>query len=236
MLPVGDASSHGSGDQLSTASNKRKIEHVRSQLPKQSPPGKETSGVREVVGSAAALVEPSWDVDHDYSSRVHHMQQDSSERLTPAEEELITQLTSALEEVSNPVQGAKDMPTIEVTASETVKDPISTPDIVQEFFDFGMDAGIFEEEKSPVPCEEMAKSPVKTETTKEDGLRISSPVRKDQIMDYLQDQVPGTSPRSVFGSESGYDSSSSPRYFASDDEQNIDFDMDSFSELFPSLF
>lgn len=184
--------------------------------------------MRQVVGTTATVLEPSWDVDHDYSSRVHHTEQEPNERLTPAEEELITQLTSALEEVPNPIQSIRHMPTVAVTESETVKD-VSTPVIVQEFFDFGMDSGIFEEAKSPVSSEENLK-------ILEESPMVVSPVRKDQLMDYLQDQVSSTSPRSVFGSESGYESSSSPRCFASDDEQNIDFDMDSFSELFPALF
>lgn len=192
--------------------------------------------MRQVVGTTATVLEPSWDVDHDYSSRVHHTKQDSNERLTPAEEELITQLTSALEEVANPIQIIRDMSTIADTGSETVKE-ISTPDIVEDFFDFDMDSGLYNETKLPVTSEE--KSTVLSEESLK-GLNensvVVSPLRKDQILDYLQDQVTSTSPQSVFESESGYDSSSSPTYFASDDEQTIDFDMDSFSELFPALF
>lgn len=192
--------------------------------------------MREVVGTTAAVLEPSWDVDHDYSSRVHHTKQDSNERLTPAEEELITQLTSALEEVANPIQIITDMSTKADTESETVKE-ISTPDIVEDFFDFGMDSGIFNESKLPVTAEEKS-TVISEESLKglEENPIVVSPLRKDQILDYLQDQVSSTSPQSVFESESGYDSSSSPTYFASDDEQTIDFDMDSFSELFPALF
>lgn len=192
--------------------------------------------MREVVGTTATVLEPSWDVDHDYSSRVHHTKQDSNERLTPAEEELITQLTSALEEVANPIQIITDMSTKADTESETVKE-ISTPDIVEDFFDFGMDSGIFNESKLPVTAEEKS-TVISEESLKglEENPMVVSPLRKDQILDYLQDQVSSTSPQSVFESESGYDSSSSPTYFASDDEQTIDFDMDSFSELFPALF
>lgn len=183
-----------------------------------------------MVGTTATVLEPSWDVDHDYSSRVHHTEQDSNERLTPAEEELITQLTSALEEVANPIQNITNMSTGADTEFETVKE-ISTPDIVEDFFDFGMGSGIFDETKLPVTSEK-TKPPVMSE----ENPMVVSPLRKDQILDYLQDQVTSTSPQSVFESESGYDSSSSPTYFASDDEQNIEFDMDSFSELFPALF
>lgn len=189
-----------------------------------------------MVGTTATVLEPSGDVDHDYSSRVHHTKQDSNERLTPAEEELITQLTSALEEVANPIQIITDMSTKADTESETVKE-ITTPDIVEDFFDFGMDSGIFNESKLPATAEK--KSTVITEESLkglEENSMVVSPLRKDQILDYLQDQVSSTSPQSVFESESGYDSSSSPTYFASDDEQTIDFDMDSFSELFPALF
>ena len=188
------------------------------------------------MGTTATVLEPSWDVDHDYSSRVHHTQQEPNERLTPAEEELITQLTSALEEVPNSVQSITNMPTVAVQGFET--EDITTPDIVEDFLNFEMDSDIFEV-KSPIRSEEEAKCSVTSEENLkvlEESPRILSPVRKDQILDYLQDQVTSTSPRSVFGSESGYESSSSPRYFASDDEQNIDFDMDSFSELFPTLF
>jgi len=190
--------------------------------------------VRQVVGTAATVLEPSWDVDHDYSSRVSHTEQDPNERLTPAEEELITQLTSALEEVANPIQNIPNIPTVAAERSPTVKD-ISTPDIVEDLFYFGMDSAMFQEAKSPITTEE-AKSPVASKENLEESLMVVSPIRKDQILDYLQDQVASTSPQSVFESESGYESSSSPRYFASDDEQNIDFDMDSFSELFPTLF
>lgn len=193
--------------------------------------------MRQVVGTTTTVLEPSWDVDHDYSSRVHHTEQDSNERLTPAEEELITQLTSALEEVANPIQNVTDMSTVADAGSETVKE-ISTPDIVEDFFDFGMDSVIFDETKCPVASEEIKSTVMSEESLKvlEENSLVVSPLRKDQILDYLQDQVTSTSPQSVFESESGYDSSSSPTYFASDDEQNIDFDMDSFSELFPALF
>lgn len=179
-----------------------------------------------MVGSTATVVEPSWDVDHDYSSRGHHTQQDPDERLTPAEEELITQLTSALDEV--PHSSVKCMPHEAAAESQATKD-VTTPDIVKDFFDFGMDSSIFEEVNSPVT------NVNSTEDHKEIP-RIQSPISKEQILDYLQDQVISTSPQSLFGSESGYESSSSPKYFASDDEQNMDFDMNSFSELFPTLF
>lgn len=189
------------------------------------------------MGTTATVLEPSWDVDHDYSSKVHHTEQDSNERLTPAEEELITQLTSALEEVANPIHNITNMSTVADSESETVKE-ISTPDIVEDFFDFGMDSGILDETKLPVTSEKIESSIMSEDNLRvlEENPEVVSPLRKDQILDYLQDQVTSTSPQSVFESESGYDSSSSPTYFASDDEQNIDFDMDSFSELFPALF
>ncbi|KAG0724409.1 X-box-binding protein 1 [Chionoecetes opilio] len=228
VLPVGNTSTSGSGDGLGNASTVRKPGNVQSKAPTASVASKEASNLRQVVGTAATVLEPTWDIDHAYSSKAHHIEQDSNERLTPAEEDFISQLTSALEEVSNPIHSIKDLPTVGVQRSETVKD-VSTPDIVQEYFDFGMETSIFEEAEPLGSSEENRKN-------FEESSRIVSPVSKDQILDYLQDQLPGTSPRSVFGSESGYDSSSSPRYFASDDEHNMDFDMGSFSELFPTLF
>lgn len=178
-----------------------------------------------MVGTTATIVEPSWDVDHDYSSRAHHTKQDPNERLTPAEEDFITQLTSALDEV--PDSSVKCLSPEKVAESQVPKD-VSTPDIVKDFFDFGMDSSIFEDANLPETSVESSKS------TKENS-RIHSPISKEQILDYLQDQVISTSPQSLFESESGYESSS-PKYFASDDEQNADFDMHSFSELFPALF
>lgn len=179
-----------------------------------------------MVGSTTTVVEPSWDIDHDYSSRSHHIKQDPNERLTPAEEELITQLTSALEEVPN--SNVKSISSPKVSEPQISND-VSTPDIVKDFFDFGMDSSMFEEVTLPTTS-------VKDSESSTEIPRGQSPISKEQIMDYLQDQAITTSPQSLFGSESGYESSSSPKYFASDDEQNIDFDMHSFSELFPALF
>lgn len=193
-----------------------------------------------MVGTTATVLEPSWDIDHDYSSRAHHTKQDPNERLTPAEEELITQLTSALDEV--PHSNVKNMSPERVVESQASKD-VTTPDIVRDFFDFGMDSNIFEQVNLPITSvkgtENLMESPRGQSLIAEnlvDSPRGQSPICKEQIPDYLQDQVITTSPQSLSGSESGYESSSSPKYFASDDEQNIDFDMHSFSELFPALF
>lgn len=177
------------------------------------------------MGTTTTVVEPSWDVDHDYSSRGHHTKQDPNDRLTPAEEDFISQLTSALDEVPN--SSVKCTSPENAAESQATKD-VSTPDIVKDFFDFGMDSSIFQEVSSPVTSTKSSESP-------KESPRVQSPISKEQILDYLQDQVISTSPQSLFESESGYESSS-PKYFASDDEQNIDFDMDSFSELFPALF
>lgn len=226
MLPVGNTSCHGSGDELCRTSSGGKQHTSQSRVPRIPATSEEASNLRQVVGTTTTVLEPSWDVDHDYSSRVHHTKQDSNERLTPAEEEFITQLTSALDEVPN--SNVKCTSLEEAAKSQAAKD-VSTPDIVNDIFDFGMDSNIFEVVNA-------STASVNSSESHKENARVESPVSKDQILDYLQDQVMSTSPQSLFGSESGYESSSSPKYFASDDEQNIDFDVHSFSELFPTLF
>lgn len=128
---------------------------------------------------------------------------------------------------------------------------LDTPDILQELFDFEMTALGSSQQTSSTSC----VNDTKTETAQLSqyllspcppplSSRASSPVTKEQILEFLKDNQP-LSPSdgsSVGGSESGYDSMTSPRSSVSFETSSVgspdvveDFDMDSFVQLFPSL-
>lgn len=188
-----------------------------------------------MVGSTAADVEPKWEVaDHDYI-KGYQAKESVNERLTPAEEDLITQLTSALDEVPSPdvTQVSSDGVTISIDDLAVQTEALGTPDILKDFLDFEMTANI--------PNDHDAQFMLDTQSLKEPRhlvtARAPSPISKEQILDFLQDKVTSASPESIVGSESGYESVLSPRSLGSPEEldHNIDIDMDSFTELFPSL-
>lgn len=207
----------------------------------------------QVVGTTTTVMESSWDVaDHDYS---RGCQTPLDMDLTPAEDELITQLTKAM-----------GRETTEVTPSTIMKEePIivqgqepATPDILKDFLDF--------QNINTTPATNkvnVGQNPL--------SVRAPSPISKAQILDFLQDIAAIPSPGSSGSSESGYDSASSPksevsfdssgdyldelvdspvpvartsvnspvpmvRSPASSEDCESSLDIESFSELFPSLF
>jgi len=208
-----------------------------------------------MVGSPAAVLESNWDIaDHDYSRPPTPAVAMS---LTPAEDALITQLTEVLEQV----------PSIEANQVRDGSSPqsqdLQTPDVLKELLDFG-----FFEKMDVKPDAEIQKNGTKVTVHPNNTLQIvkqeeraSSPISKEQILDFLMDKTRTPSP----GSESGYESVMSPSSIGSpeasymnasigspdasfmdasigspeakyDSNSNMELDMESFNELFPSLF
>lgn len=178
-------------------------------------------------------MESNWDVaDHDYTKGSHT---EDLLNLTEAEDDLITQLTQAMEEV--PQVSIKDRAPegVRISIADIVQpsQDLATPDILKELLDF---QGF--ENVRPVmsdgseflnPTTVKGSSPSCSE-------RAVSPISKEQILDFLQDKVHSPSPS--VGSESGYDSVRSPSSLGSPEstDHSMELDMDSFNELFPSLF
>ena len=189
-----------------------------------------------MVGTTAAVLESSWDVaDHDYS---RGCQTPLNMNLTPAEDELITQLTEALDKEAACVEQSRNT-VMEVEPSPAQSQDPATPDILKDFLDF----------------QSMNSTPASNRidvNQNQLSVRAPSPISKAQILDFLQDIVTIPSPGSSGGSESGYESASSPKSEYLDDlvgspvsaarspavsedcESNLD--IESFNELFPSLF
>lgn len=128
---------------------------------------------------------------------------------------------------------------------------LDTPDILQEFIDFEMAALGSSQQTSSTSCVNDAETEsaqlsqyLLSPCSPPLSSRASSPVTKEQILEFLKDNQP-VSPSagsSIGGSESGYDSMTSPRSSVSFETSSIgspdvveDFDMDSFVQLFPSL-
>lgn len=202
----------------------------------------EEACVQQVVGSAATVVEPNWDGDHDYTAQPSTI--DTTITLTPAEEDLISELTSALNDLPN--QSIKQMSTsnstnsLETNGTGNQTGEISTPDIIKDFFDFGMDV-VDNVTNHSVSSHESKEHIVSSHQSKDahikhtNNTRVPSPISKEQILDFLEDKA--SSPRSHFESESGYESSFSPRSLGSAEEpEDPGMELDSFIELFPSLF
>lgn len=202
------------------------------------PASQEERGMHQVVGTAPAVVESNWDViDHDYT-KGHSTEEDLSARLTPDEEDLITQLTSALEKVPDPAINQISHSNISLSCEEVkeIKE-VGTPDILKDFLDFDLTAkppntGNMNGSDNVAPSESYCGLDLHS------GSQRSSPVTKEQILVFLQDNFTSASPGSLASSESGYESSLSPRSLRSPDlvDPTMDFDMDSFNELFPTLF
>jgi len=181
--------------------------------------------------------------------------------LTTAEKDLITEIESALDEVAVPrvvtsTNGGVTTPgttavTIPINANnqkQSSHQSLDTPDILREFIDFELAA-----QQSSPQISSTSDSNVKAETNQlhsylmspipQSSSRAPSPITKDQILDFLQDKpLSPSAGSSVGGSESGYDSMTSPRSLGSYDSCSLgspdvteDFDMDSFVQLFPSL-
>jgi len=128
---------------------------------------------------------------------------------------------------------------------------LDTPDILQEFIDFEIAALESTQQNSSTSC----VSDTETESAQLSqyllspcspplSSRASSPVTKEQILEFLKDNQPlsPSAGSSLGGSESGYDSMTSPRSSGSFETSSIgspdvgeDLDMDSFIQLFPSL-
>jgi len=188
------------------------------------------------VGSAPTVLESNWDVaDHDYTKGSHT---EDLLNLTEAEDDLITQLTQAMEEVPPPVSLKDRSPegvTISIADIVQPSQDLATPDILKELLDFQGFENVTPvvsdgtEFLNPTTCTAKQSSPSCSE-------RAVSPISKEQILDFLQDKVHSPSPS--VGSESGYDSIRSPSSLGSPDstDHSMELDMDSFSELFPSLF
>lgn len=128
---------------------------------------------------------------------------------------------------------------------------LDTPDILQEFIDFEMAALGSSQQTSSTSC----VNDTETESAQLSqyllspcppplSSRASSPVTKEQILEFLKDNQPlsPSAGSSIGGSESGYDSMTSPRSSVSFETSSVgspdaveDFDLDSFVQLFPSL-
>ncbi|XP_042208170.1 LOW QUALITY PROTEIN: uncharacterized protein LOC121856604 [Homarus americanus] len=209
------------------------------------PASEEETSWPQMVGLTTANVEPNWDIaDHDYT-KGYPTEENLNARLTPAEEDLITQLSNALDEVPTPNIKQISSDGIAISVNELVDqaEDIATPDILKDFLDFDIKTSA----PVTIPVSETSPGRTKQPVT----WRAPSPISKEQILDFLQDKVTSASPASLIGSESGYESLSSPQSLGSTDEvlspqstgspdefedHSLDIDMDSFNELFPSLF
>lgn len=201
------------------------------------------------MGSTPTVVESNWDVaDHDYTKGSHANY--SSPSLTPAEDDLITQLTKAMDQVPAVSVKSASPEGVTISINDTKQDAgeIATPDILKELLDFNW----FEKE---MPQMTNSTSVALNTNNTVKGLvqptseRSVSPISKEQILDFLQDKMLSPSHSSTAGSESGYESVNSPRSLGSPEmvgvtsplespemmDHAMDID-DSFNELFPSLF
>jgi len=138
-----------------------------------------------------------------------------------------------------------------INATHLSQPCLETPDILQELIDFEITALESSQQTSSTSCvndtetdsaqlSQYLLSPCPPPLSS----RASSPVTKEQILEFLKDNQPlsPSSGSSVGGSESGYDSMTSPRSSGSFETSSIgspdvveDFDMDTFVQLFPSL-
>lgn len=206
-----------------------------------------------MVGTTPTVLESNWDVaDHDYT-KGSHTKNDLNLSLTPAEDDLITQLTRAMDQV--PEISVKDTSpegvTISLDDAAPQTDSLATPDILKELLDGWFESNVEAQEGSQGANQELNTSPVKEENLQPTNERAASPITKEQILDFLQDKMQSPSHGSSTESESGYDSITSPRSLGSPEmidltsprslgspeplDQEMELD-DSFSELFPSLF
>lgn len=189
-------------------------------------------------------MESSWDVaDHDY---IKGCQTQIGMNLTPAEDELIAQLTTVLGQ-ENPNCGDQTSSNMVQPSTDQNKE-VATPDILKDFLDF----------------QSMSTSENKLDVSQSQqiNVRAPSPISKAQILDFLQDIVTIPSPGSSGSSESGYESALSPKSEASyenngsheyldelaespapvasspaaSEDYECNLDIESFNELFPSLF
>lgn len=205
-----------------------------------------------MVGTTPTVLESNWDVaDHDYT-KGSHTKNELNLSLTPAEDDLITQLTKAMDQV--PEISVKDTSpegvTISVDDVAPQTDDIATPDILKELLDFGWFESNAETQEENQGASQLNTAPVK-EDLQSTNERAASPITKEQILDFLQDKMLSPSHGSSTESESGYDSITSPRSLGSPEtidltsprplgspeplDQAMELD-DSFNELFPSLF
>merc|ERR1712126_248007 len=119
-----------------------------------------------------------------------------------------------------------------------------TPDILQEFIDFEIAALESSQQDSSTSC----VNDTETEAAQLSqyllspcppplSSRASSPVTKEQILEFLKDNQPlsPSAGSSIGGSESGYDSMTSQTSSIGSPGVGEDLDMDSFIQLFPSL-
>jgi len=199
-------------------------------------------------------------MDHDYIEIDNII----NTNLTSAEEDLITELKSALGKVAVPRvvtssnDGVTTLDTADITSATrtiNVNNPtpsqqcLDTPDILQEFIDFEMAAQQSSQQTSRTSDSQSSE----TEATQLQSYLMSplplpssrapSPLTKNQVLDFLQDKpLSPSADSSVGGSESGYDSMTSPRSLGSYETCSLgspdvveEFDMESFVQLFPSL-
>merc|ERR1712179_212223 len=247
--------------------------HITSTFPNRTPgnisyvenpaPIKEKSRTHNLVGTSTDIMESSKSImEHNYIEIDNII---NTTNLTLAEENLITELKSALGSVAVPrvmKSSNNGVITLDTAAATTAtRTPIAnnqtqasqqcldTPDILQEFIDFEMAAQeslqrtsstseFNNSETEPTQLHSYLQSPLPLPSS-----RAASPITKDQILDFLQDKpLSPSAGSSVGGSESGYDSMTSPRSLGTYETCSLgspdvseDFDMESFVQLFPSL-
>ncbi|XP_068224476.1 LOW QUALITY PROTEIN: X-box-binding protein 1-like [Palaemon carinicauda] len=230
---------------VNTAVLSLSLAHNSSFLTNQAEVSEQPQTEEQVVGTTPTVVESSWDVDdHDYTKGC---QTQLNMNLTPAEDELIAQLTTALDQEN---VSCMDHTTsnVMVQSSPVQNQEVATPDILKDFLDF-------QSMSTTGNNMNVCQSP-------QINVRAPSPISKAQILDFLKDIVTIPSPGSSGSSESGYESVLSPKSEASfenngshdyldelvespvsmvqspavseDCESNLD--IESFNELFPSLF
>lgn len=223
----------------------------------------EEAQLQQMVGTAATVVESSWDVvDHDYTKE---SQTQLNINLTQAEDDLITQLTNALgEDNSSSTEQLSTDDASSVTAVHVLGqgEELATPDILKDFLDFENAASLRNTTSNNNNVFAGNQNPcIDNQSTT--TVRAPSPISKAQILDFLQDKLNIPSPGSSGSSESGYDSAMSPKSVDSlenngsldyteelidspvpptsesprvDEDCGLSLDIESFNELFPSLF
>merc|ERR1712106_1048117 len=249
--------------------------HVTSTFPSKTPgnstvyienpsvPSKQKTRTHNLVGPSTDIMESSKSImEHNYIEIDNII---NTTNLTLAEENLITELKTALGGVAVPrVMKSSNHGVITLdtaaatTATRTIiannqtqpsQQCLDTPDILQEFIDFEMAAqeslqqtsstsDFNNSETEPTQLHSYLQSPLPLPSS-----RAASPITKDQILDFLQDKpLSPSAGSSVGGSESGYDSMTSPRSLGTYETCSLgspdfseDFDTESFVQLFPSL-
>jgi len=225
-----------------------------------------------LVGTTAEVVESSKSVmDHDYieidnitnTTNLSTMEEDFITQLTSvlgdvAAPRVVTSSNDGIITLDEaPITTAPSSLNINVQTQASQQCP-DTPDILQEFIDFEMAAQQSSQQTTGCVHTSQQSSSIscsnntETESTQlppyllsplPPSSRAPSPITKDQILDFLQDKPlsPGAG-SSVGGSESGYDSMTSPRSSGSYESCSLgspdvseEFDMESFVQLFPSL-